>query len=102
ILSALEEWPEAEAHYRKCIGISPLYARAWHNLGTVLVKCNRRKEGLSAYEEALRLNPNLVEALCTKGNLLVMTEGKSAEALSCLEQALVIDSDIGLRWIHSH
>jgi len=102
ILSALEEWPEAEAHYRKCIGISPLYARAWHNLGTVLVKCNRRKEGLSAYEEALRLNPNLVEALCTKGNLLVMTEGKSAEALSCLEQALVIDPDIGLRWIHSH
>ena len=41
-------------------------ARAYHNLGNSLLKANKLKESISAYKQALRLNPGDVE---TKHNL---------------------------------
>jgi tetratricopeptide (TPR) repeat protein len=102
ILGALDELEEAEFHYRRCLEIDPEEAKAWHNLGTLLVKLRRRDEGISCIDKSLELNPELLPAICTRASVSVMSSNGSAEAIRLMERAFAIDPDVELRWEHAH
>lgn len=102
ILGALGELEEAELHYRRSLEIDPDNAKAWHNLGTLLVKLRRRDEGISCLDKALDLNPELLPAICTRASVSAMSPNGSKEAIRLMERAFAIDPDIELRWEHAH
>ncbi len=102
ILRALGEKDVAEAHYRRCLEIEPGLAKAWSNLGSLLVELRRQKEGLECFERALQLKPNLLEALCTKANVIVMFGDDCSEALLLLERAWILEPDLELSWPYAH
>ena len=102
VLGALGELDSAETHYRRCLEIDSDEAKAWHNLGSLLVRLNRRDEGLSCLDRALQINPSLVQALCTKANLLVKSSEGSAEAIRLIERAFSMDPDLEMKWEHAH
>lgn len=60
---ALSDFNEAETCFQKVIQAEPRDAAAWCNLGIARAGQIRRADALSALEEALRINPVLVEAL---------------------------------------
>lgn len=102
ILAALGRLAEAEVHYRLSVDLDPSYAPAWKNLGSLLVKLRRSEEGMECLDTALKLNPDLLEALCTKANVLVMSEDDCSEAIELMDRAFEIDPDIEKRWPHAH
>ncbi len=102
ILGALDDSNAAEAHYRRCLDLDSGFAQAWKNLGSLLFGMGRAGEGMECLDRSLELQPDLLEALCTKANVLVMSSSKSAEALSLMERAFEIDPDLELRWPHAH
>lgn len=102
VFGALDEFEEAESHYRRCLEIDPDDAKAWHNLGSMLVKLRRREDGISCLDKALELNSELLPAICTRASVLVRSRGGSAEAIRLMERAFAIDPDLELRWEHAH
>ncbi len=102
ILGALEQPEKAERHYRSCLELDPNYAQAWKNLGSLLIRLNRQEEGMECLDRALELKPDLLEALCTKANVLVMSSDDCAEALLLMDRAFALDPDLELRWPHAH
>ena len=54
---------KAERLYRQL----PQYAESWNNLGVILKKAGREQEAQQAFEQALRLNPQLAEAALNSG-----------------------------------
>lgn len=101
VLGAMGDWKVAEAHYRRCLEIDPAYAQAWNNLGTVLVKTGRHDEAIECYDRALALRPDLIQALCTKANVLIMATDKVEEALALILRAFELDPDLECRWPHA-
>ena len=102
IHNALEEQKEAESHYRQCIALESKYAPAWVNLASLLHKTKRTQEGLRCLDKALDLDPNLLEALCTKANILIITSENTSKAIELIEKAHKINPDIELLWPHFH
>ena len=98
IYGALKQREDAERHYRLCLDLEPNYPQAWKNLGSLLIKLRRREEGIECIDRALELRPKMLEALCTKANVLVMYAEDCSEALELLEQAIDLDPDLELRW----
>ncbi|MCX6618883.1 MAG: tetratricopeptide repeat protein, partial [Acidobacteria bacterium] len=54
---------KAERLYRQL----PQYAESWNNLGVILKNAGREQEAQQAFEQALRLNPQLAEAALNLG-----------------------------------
>jgi tetratricopeptide (TPR) repeat protein len=102
ILGALKQREEAEHHYRLCLELDPNCAQAWKNLGSLLFELRRPDEGMTCIDRALELKPDLLEALCTKANILVMSSNDCAEALQLIELAFELDPDLETRWPHAH
>ncbi|SDU07483.1 Tetratricopeptide repeat-containing protein [Verrucomicrobium sp. GAS474] len=67
---------EAEAHLRRACALSPDYAEAWNNLGTVfyLEGPAHRADAEAAIREALRLNPKYIDARNNLGSLLLSVD----------------------------
>lgn len=102
VQGALGKREIAEAHYRRCLEIDPKCALTWNNLGSLLIKLRRREEGLTCFDRALELKPDLIEALCTKANVLLMGADNSEEAMRLMDRAFELDPDIERRWPHAH
>jgi tetratricopeptide (TPR) repeat protein len=102
ILGALDNEKEAEFHYRRSLELDPHFAPTWKNLGSLLVKASKLKEGMKCLDRALQINPDLLEALCTKANVIVMSHGDCREAISLMDRAFEIDADLECRWPHAH
>lgn len=102
ILGALEQTEEAERHYRRCLELEPNDARAWQNLGSLLVNLRHPEEGMNCLNRALELKPNMLEALCTKANVLVMLSDDCTDAIQLMERAFELDPDLEARWPHAH
>jgi hypothetical protein len=81
---ALGRTAEAEAAYRRAVGVNPGFAHSWNNLGNLLGRANRLPEAERAQRRALVLDPGLVEA---RRNLAVtlMRMRRTAEARRILE-----------------
>jgi tetratricopeptide (TPR) repeat protein len=79
---------EAENHWRKVIQLLPHSEHGWFGLGNILLESDSRAaEALVAFREALRRQPNSIEARNGLG-LALAGLGRFAEAISEYERAL--------------
>ncbi len=66
--------------------------------GEILSKSENYDKALTAYQNALILDPNHVEALCGKSSMEALTE-RYSDALTTIEQALESDSKVYQAWV---
>lgn len=100
VLSALGEHEGARKAYERSLAYSPHEPMVWKNLGSIYAHLRNEDEEMRCYDEALKLDPNLTQALICKGIRLLSTEKKLAEGVELIEQALGIDEQVGIHWPH--
>jgi predicted O-linked N-acetylglucosamine transferase (SPINDLY family) len=81
---------EAIACYQQALTLTPNYASAHNNLGTIFSQLGRFEEAIACYQQALRADPNYVQAYSNLGNVF-SGMGKLEEAMSCYQQALTLN-----------
>jgi tetratricopeptide (TPR) repeat protein len=86
-LLASQRFEEAGDQFAEAIRLAPKSARAHQLYGTVYGQVGMPAEAEQQFRESLKLDPNLLEARLNLG-IALMTQGKSEEALSCLEAVL--------------
>ena len=93
---------EAETEYRRAIALRPEFARAWENLGLLLLNgLARPDEALRAFQEALRLQPDDKQTL---GDMAVALEelGREDEALRIYERLIAAwPDDVACARLHA-
>ncbi len=78
---------------RQAVDYAPDHAEAWYILGTCLEQnAQWRREAVEAFQRALALDPNMVDALLSLGDLY-KASGMTARAIACYEDALQIDPE---------
>lgn len=75
-----------------CLEVVAGFAPMWMAYANALQNCGRREEALTAYERALTLNPQYVEALINSG-VLMREMHRHAEALERFQRVLAIKPD---------
>src|SRR5690606_24978566 len=75
------------------IAINPKFAKAYANRATLYVQAGDVERAVADYQEALRLEPNLSQALVGYGRLCHMT-GRLDEALANFDRAMEQPSDV--------
>jgi tetratricopeptide (TPR) repeat protein len=78
---------EAEAYYRRTLGVDPTHASANNNLAVLLAESGRLEEAMRHWSTVLRANPEHVDAHANVGAALAQ-RGQFAEALRHLDEAL--------------
>ena len=73
---------EAEREYRTALVEQPGLSVAWFNVGTVLAEMGRQVESADAFQEAVRLDPSLAQALSPL--LELSSTGKSVTGVKSL------------------
>lgn len=69
VYQAMNRYEQAESWYRKSLQLNPSFATAWLNLG-ILLESARPKDAVEAFENALRLKPQLMPARLSLASLL--------------------------------
>ena len=69
----------------------------FYNNGVVALASDRSEEAMALFDQALALNPGLVDAWHNKGNAL-FSLGRPAEALVCFDRALDLGPKTGALW----
>ncbi|EJL65241.1 tetratricopeptide repeat protein [Flavobacterium sp. CF136] len=105
-LRYLNEYEQAAAHYKKGLAIDPNHAEAWKNLGSCYYEFRDHEKEISCYDKALKLKPDLQEALFSKGATLSFVYNKNKEGLELMMQALdvgektmILNFPFGYFWI---
>jgi arylsulfatase A-like enzyme len=75
-----ERWPEAIAHYRRCLELDPAEQDAWLNLGVALAKTGDVAGALEQYEALLGLNPEHPTGLLQAGAVARQAGNQAAAA----------------------
>jgi len=83
----LGRYAEAEAALTRAIALDSAFANARKHLGMVCFKTNRSDEAKRHFLKAINLNPNYAGAMLGMACLL-QSEGKTAEAIGYVEQAI--------------
>lgn len=86
-LEAAEQLVKALAAYDEAIRLSPDFAKAHNNRGSVLHMLGRLDDALASYKEAQRLDPGLWNASYNVGLALKM-QGRLSEAIEPFQQAM--------------
>ncbi|RZF66243.1 glycosyltransferase family 41 protein [Sphingomonas populi] len=73
----------------RAIGQNGRVAAFHHNLGNVLGQLGRQADAVAAYRQAIRLQPEHVEAHASLAGLLVQ-QGEAQEALAAIDRALAL------------
>ena len=91
-LVAIEQgdYTVAERHITRAIEASPGQSVYYYNLGLALSSCKGPEDALSAYDQALLLNPDFIEAHINRG-LVLFDMGRHEAALSACESAIRLD-----------
>ena len=84
------DYDEALIYMKALVVHAPQFAEAWNQLGYVLFLAGRYDASLVAIEQTLKLEPMHYAALAGRGIILIQ-QGKDAEAQTALKQALAID-----------
>ncbi len=95
-LAKSPRWRAAEAHYRRLLAgppppHAPLAAKAYLGLGFLAERAGDPGAALASYQEAIRLDPGLMDARFNAANLLLRA-GRLAEATAAYERILKDDS----------
>ncbi len=97
-LEALGEYESARDMLTIAAEMAPDRANVWKNLGTVYFHLHDHKKELRCYDRALKIDPNLPEALCSKAVTLILAYQRFDEARAILQQAIDRDPNIDIRW----
>lgn len=97
-LSALGEFNEAQKNYKLSIKKNPKSAETWKNLGSVYDHLGNHIEELNCYNKALLINPDLPQALLSKGILLLKHHNKPKDSLKLIEKAIELDEKVYYKW----
>jgi protein O-GlcNAc transferase len=87
---------EAARLYRQILASAPA-PEVMVNYGNVLGRLGNRAEALAQFDQALKLNPGLFEALFNRANLMLELK-RPAEALSNYDQVLAVRQDFASVW----
>jgi protein O-GlcNAc transferase len=87
---------EAARIYRQILATMPA-PEIMVNYGNVLGQQGNRAEAMAQFDQALKLKPDLFEALFNRGNLLLEI-GRAPEALSDFDRAVAIRRDMPAVW----
>ena len=79
---------EAVEAYRQALRLKPESAEPYFNLGGLLAGLNNLDDAVANYRQALRLKPDMAEAHTALGQVLGDREGKTEEAIACLQEAV--------------
>src|SRR5260221_36398 len=78
---------------------SPKTKEQWLDEGNVLYGLKRYGEALAAYDQAIRLDPNLAMAYVNKGNVLSDLK-HYGEALAAYDQAIRLDPNLAMAYVN--
>ena len=101
-LSRLGYNEEAISHFELCLKLNPNFEQAWKNLGQVYFDIKEHEKELSCYDKALRINPQLPQALFSKGVTLSRIYNKAEEGLSLMLEAAGNDENILLEYKYTY
>ena len=90
VFQLLERPAEAEAEYRKALGLDGQYVGALVGLGQVDARLGRPSDALVRFEKAIEVDPHQAEAHLARGQTLE-TLGRPADALAAYFQSLKLD-----------
>lgn len=83
-LKGVGDFEGAERFLVETLKINPNYAQAWKNLGTIYWEFRLHDKEIQCYDKALRIEPNLQEALFSKGVTIFKVYGKTQEGLELM------------------
>ncbi|WP_214072647.1 DUF4365 domain-containing protein [Mucilaginibacter sp. dw_454] len=104
-LSELSDYEAAVTEYLKSIESDPNVAECWKNLGTAQGHLEKFSEELRCYDVALSINPDLPQALFSKGITLAQRFQRYDDALVLFNRVLSQGDDLikgyilGLTWV---
>lgn len=101
-LSRLGYNEEAITHFELCLKLNPNFEQAWKNLGQVYFDIKEHEKELSCYDKALRINPQLPQALFSKGVTLSRIYNEAEEGLSLMLEAVENDENILLEYQYTY
>lgn len=90
VFQFLDRPAEAEAEYRKALGLDAHYVGALVGLGQVDARLGRPSDALVRFEKAIEVDPHQAEAHLARGQTLE-TLGRPADALAAYFQSLKLD-----------
>jgi tetratricopeptide (TPR) repeat protein len=85
----------ANLHLKKAVEISPQFADAWNNLGTIAFQTKNLAKAEACFREALRQDPTSIPPLVNLGGTL-LSRGKTEEALELNKRAVQLKPDNAL------
>jgi len=91
VYTAMNDWPKAEASYRKVLELDPANVDAYNKLGAVYLAENRLDEARKSFEDMARRQSKPVAAETMLG-LILARQGKREESRKHFERALALDS----------
>jgi tetratricopeptide (TPR) repeat protein len=97
-LTALGEHAAARDAYITAVGIVATQPMIWKNLGAAHMRLDNHDEALVCYENALKLNPDLPEALIAKGIHLITRGGDPLAGVELIERVLDRDETARVYW----
>ena len=101
-LSRLKYYEEAISHFELCLKQNPNFEQAWKNLGQVYFDIGEHEKELMCYNKALNINPQLPQALFSKGITLSRIFNKDEEGVSLMLKAIENDENLLLKYQHSY
>jgi len=101
-LTYLEKSEEAISHYIRCLELNSNNAQAWKNLANLYNKLQQHKKAEDCNNRALLINPNLSQALFSKGVFLSQLHGKHKEGLEFMQKAFDNEEEILHNYPHAY
>jgi Flp pilus assembly protein TadD len=90
----IRQYAQAEAEWRRAVGMNPAEAPAHNNLGFCLAELGRAQEAIEEYQKALQLSPDYPEAHNNLGSAL-MAQGRPDDAIPRFRRALELKPEYG-------
>lgn len=97
VLGALGEHAAARDQYQVALKLNDALPQVWKNLGTAHSNLGEHDEALRCFDRALALEPELSEALVSKGILLGRVQNLYDDAIVLLDRALR-NEEAAKRW----
>ncbi len=89
-VNQLRYWRDSESLFAHAVAVTTNNAFALNNLGVALEQAGQSEEALARYREAVRIEPELIQAQYNLGNLLDKL-GRPEEARVELRRAVLLD-----------